>query len=176
MTIQRWEFIKERFLEKEIKHTFDKEKRKKTRTWPRKQERKQDLDQEKKIVPNQDLDQEKETSFKILLFFFYKFPPQVCRRFYLISGEKRWSTIGMKVWSKILVILLFCCPLIIISTYANIFQYLVVVFFFTWLTGKVNLLQAQKIYIQINIFEGFFPTIDFYHARSFLSRCLFYLV
>ena len=46
----RWEFIKERF--KERKQDLDQEKRKKSRSRPR-----------------------KKASFKILIFFFHKFPP-----------------------------------------------------------------------------------------------------
>ena len=57
--IQRWEFIKERFKEKKGNSLTTK---KKVRF--KKKRRKHTVDQEKKA------------RFKILLFFFYKFPPQ----------------------------------------------------------------------------------------------------
>ena len=58
--------IKTRFWPRKNEKTIAaKKKRKNTRSWSRKKE------------INQDLDQEKKTSFKILFFFFYKFPPQL---------------------------------------------------------------------------------------------------
>ena len=55
LSVQRWEFIKKRV----------EEKRKKTRFWPRIKSKTSTM-----------LSTKKESSFKILLFFFYKFPPQ----------------------------------------------------------------------------------------------------
>ena len=57
-----------RFKKKEREHAFDQEKKEeKTRKRSRKKVRNQD--------PDHAIAQEKKTGFKILLFFFYKFPP-----------------------------------------------------------------------------------------------------
>ena len=66
--------------------SWPRKKGKKTRSWPRKRENSQDLDQEKK------------TSFKIFLFFFYKFPPLPVR---LHAGWMSWPRMWFfRIWGK----------------------------------------------------------------------------
>ena len=83
---QRWEVIKKGFKKRKENTLSNKKnkiqrknKRKKTCFQPRKK-RKQGLDQEKKKVTKISTKKEN-TSFKILLFFFYKFPPQIIYKY-----------------------------------------------------------------------------------------------
>ena len=70
--MHRWEFIKENKKVRKNENTLSTKKaikkKEKNTLLTKKKVRKRDLDHA--------IEQEKKTSFKILLFFFYKFPPQ----------------------------------------------------------------------------------------------------